>query len=496
MRVLTVGCMTPRQAKLPTLLALIVAALTWIPGADASEINYANGVVTFTAAPGEYNSTLVSTSEYSTTCGPVAAPCLTVNDRSRITAYGACWVVNSSFNSDTAACPVPDRVVANVGDRDDSYWDWDGPSTINGGDGTDIPLQGNGGDDAVNGGAGNDVLQGDGGDDALDGGPGDDRLDGIPGGYPDESISYGRDTYTGGGGGDSVTYEGRTEDLSLSPDGVANDGAAGEGDNIGPDVTAVYGGHGNDRLTGNAYRNLLSGGDGADELSGGDRDDHLVGGSGPDRLSGDAGQDLLGGQEGDDVLIGGPDVDRFYGDEITACIAESCPSGEDRIDARDGTTEVINCGPGTDSVVADTTDQIYDSGYRSDQCEAVDAAGGVAGGGSAGGGGSTPGGEAAAEGFQLIGRPKVRRGAIVVRLSAPGPGKLSVRAVAKRVRVAGASRSVQGGEATITLKPSAAAKRALRAKGKLKVSLTAVFTPAGGGAATKVPGQVTLRKGR
>jgi hypothetical protein len=69
-----------------------------------------------------------------------------------------------------------------------------------------------------------------------------------------------------------------------------------------------------------------------------------------------------------------------------------------------------------------------------------------------------------------------------------------VRAVAKRVRVASASRSVPGGEATITLKPSAAARRVLRAKGKLKVSLTAVFKPANGGATAKLPTRVTLRR--
>ena len=64
-------------------------------------------------------------------------------------------------------------------------------------------------------------------------------------------MTHGTDTYVGGGGDDTVTYEGRTEDLSLSPDGVADDGAAGEGDDIGTDVMAVGGGHGADTMTGN-----------------------------------------------------------------------------------------------------------------------------------------------------------------------------------------------------------------------------------------------------
>ena len=489
--------MTPRDAKLPTILALLIAALIWTPGAGASSISQNGDAVTYTASPGEANSVLVTTSPYDTTCLQVPAPCLTVSDQQRITQVGpGCAVVYSGFAGDTAACPVPNRVVANLGDRNDAYWDWQGPSTVHGGDGSDNPIQGGLGDDQLYGDGGGDQLLGDDGDDTLDGGAGDDYLDGIPGGYPDESTTHGRDTYIGGGGGDSVTYEKRTEDLNLSDDGVANDGAAGEGDNIAPDVTAIYAGQGQDRLTGNGYRNALFGGPGDDELTGNEGDDHLVGNSGNDRVSGDAGQDLVAGDSGNDVIIGGPDVDRFYGDEVSACIAVTCPSGEDRIFARDGNAEAIDCGPGTDAVESDTIDQIYDSAYRSDQCESVDPAGPPAGGGAGPGGGgqATPGQPA---GFQVIGAARVRKGAIVLRVKAPGAGKVSLRASAKRLRVGSASRKVTGpGEVTLTLKPSAAAKRALRAKGKLKVALTTTFTPADGGAAAKLASKVTLRKGR
>ena len=100
----------------------------------------------------------------------------------------------------------------------------------------------------------------------------------------------------GGGGGDAVVYTGRGENLSLSLDGVANDGAPGENDNIAPDVTTVLGGTGDDVITGNDYANALSGDSGNDVITGGGGDDRLFGGSGNDRLDAGAGQDLPRGR--------------------------------------------------------------------------------------------------------------------------------------------------------------------------------------------------------
>src|SRR5688572_4630449 len=217
--------------------------------ASASSISVGSGVLTYTAAPGEDNSVLVSPSPYDTTCGPVATPCVTVSDSARMTqASGGCVVVSSGIFGDAAACPMPQYVVASLGDRDDSYWDWDGDSRIDAGAGNDNPIYGEGGDDEISGGPGSDLLIGNDGDDTIDGGAGDDYFDGIHTGFPDEAWTHGADRYRGGGGIDSVTYESRTEDLSLSPDGVANDGAAGEGDDIGADIRIVYAGVGNDTM--------------------------------------------------------------------------------------------------------------------------------------------------------------------------------------------------------------------------------------------------------
>ncbi|MDA0159195.1 hypothetical protein OM076_02865 [Solirubrobacter ginsenosidimutans] len=284
----------------------------------------------------------------------------------------------------------------------------------------------------------------------------------MPCACEDESLTHGADTYVGGGGSDSVTYEGRSENLALSPDGVANDGAAGEGDNIAPDIGTVIGGHGSDVLTGNAGRNAFSGGEGDDVLAGGGSDDQLVGGPGADRLTGDDGQDVLGGDDGDDVLVGGEGVDRFWGDDVGACIAAACASGQDRIDARDGAREQISCGPGTDAVVADPIDVFDDSIYLSDQCEGTDWAAAAA--------------PVAPPAFKALAARVDSRRRIVVRVAAPGAGVVKVRATSGRLRVAGASRKVAAaGETQVVLKPSRAARRALAKRHRLKVTVRVAF---------------------
>ena len=479
------------REALPRLIGLAALAAALLPAspAAASQITSNGSTVTYTAAPGESNSVLVSKVDYDTSCGSIPAPCLSVFDsRARMTSVsGGCELVSSSpIYGDTAVCTVPSEVVANLGDRDDAYWGWNGPNIVDAGAGNDVPITGSGSDDSLHGGIGSDELEGWDGDDLLDGGPGDDYLEGIA--YVEEGMTHGTDTYVGGGGYDTVTYEGRTEDLSLSPDGVANDGAAGEHDDIGTDVMAVGGGHGADTMTGNGARNVFGGGEGDDVLTGAGGDDHLVGGSGADRLTGGEGQDLLGGESGDDTLDGGTGVDRYYGDSVSACIAYSCPSGRDDIHAQDGEREEINCGPGTDTLEADPIDVIYDSVTLVDQCE-----------GHTGAPASPSGASGGTARFAVAGAKVDRRGRIVVRFTAPGPGKATVRASANlsrsiRMTVGSASRTVsRAGKATLTVTPSRAAKRALRSRSRLPTTLKIAFKPAGGGAVSRQVRRVTLR---
>ncbi len=161
----------------------------------------------------------------------------------------------------------------------------------------------------LSGGNGNDNLTGGDGADALSGGAGDDSLFG----------GLGTDALSGGTGVDSALLDFAAAGGAVSLDGLANDGIAGENDNIGADIEDVSAlGTSAVAITGNASANVLSG---------------------------DAGNDGINGGAGNDTLNG-------FG-------------GNDTIDARDGFADRVTCGAGTDTVLADTLDVV------SDTCENV-----------------------------------------------------------------------------------------------------------------------------
>lgn len=153
----------------------------------------------------------------------------------------------------------------------------------------------------ITGGTGNDTLGGAAGDDLFDEG----------------ASSNGRDTISGGDGEDRVDYGARTSALQISLDGVANDGQAGEQDNLGTDLENVTGGEGDDVITGNALNNKLDG------MLG---DDTLNGLGGIDELTGGPGYDTLRGGDGDDVLdesADGASCDCGNGFDIAICTTAS-----------------------------------------------------------------------------------------------------------------------------------------------------------------------------
>ena len=221
---------------------------------------------------------------------------------------------------------------------------------ISGGSGKDT-LYGNDGPNNLTGGGGDDYLVGYGGDDELWGGYGSDLL--RPG--------FGKDVVYGGSEPantcckfDTVTYSERWNPVNVSIDGVANDGEAGEADNVAPDVENVVGGDSNDTLTGNKYGNALFGGLGTDSLDG-------KGGGGvletpgiglPDKLNGGPGNDVLyGGPVSNirDVIDGGPDTDMVtYASRTTSVKIwlDGSAEGEDTI------TNVENAtgGSGDDAI--------------------------------------------------------------------------------------------------------------------------------------------------
>jgi Ca2+-binding RTX toxin-like protein len=240
----------------------------------------------------------------------------------------------------------------------------------------------------------------------VDGGPGNDDLFGGPG---QDSLDggTGSDTIRGGAGLDDVSYADRTAPVSVTLDGIANDGELGERDDIGSDVEQIFGGQAGDTLVGDNGAQLLSGGagddtldggggpdtmdggdgidtvtyasrttpltvtlddvandgaalegddvtstvenviggSGADSLTGDASDNELTGGAGADTLSGLGGGDALLGQAGADTLIGGPGVDGLSGGK-----------GADTLFSNDGEVDIDICGAGSDTAHADALD--------------------------------------------------------------------------------------------------------------------------------------------
>jgi hypothetical protein len=164
----------------------------------------------------------------------------------------------------------------------------------------DLILTGTDGNDVINGTPAGEAIYGGAGDDTILAGGGDDDLDGGPG----------ADLLSGGDGDDSVAYGGPAS-VDVSLDGAANDGAAGERDNVGIDVEDVFAGDGDDKIVGSARANTLDGG------------------AGDDRITGGAGADTL-----------------FGGD------------GADFIDSRDGERDRVECGPGVDTARIDRGDDV------------------------------------------------------------------------------------------------------------------------------------------
>lgn len=135
------------------------------------------------------------------------------------------------------------------------------------------------------------------------------------------------DTFIGGTGTDTVSFEGVSYDVDANLNGLADD-TYGVVDWIKSDIEGITGGNGNDTLEGapssTAPMSRLSGGPGNDTIAsaggntfvyGGDGNDTLTGGAGIDWLYGDAGSDALDGQGDDDIL----DVDDAAGGDTVKC---------------------------------------------------------------------------------------------------------------------------------------------------------------------------------
>jgi hypothetical protein len=151
----------------------------------------------------------------------------------------------------------------------------------------------------------------------VDGGAGDDEIAGS-------SASGATFQLAGGPGADqleatgaaiaTVTYADHSEGVTVRLNGLADDGAPGEGDNVLGNVTGMVGGSGDDRLEAGPEPSGLWGAGGNDTLVGSPRGDSMNGGDGADELLAGLGDDHLTGAGGADLLSGGPGLDEVsYG---------------------------------------------------------------------------------------------------------------------------------------------------------------------------------------
>lgn len=328
----------PRSVLLTALATVFVAALVAAPGAFASSLSMSGGTLTYTPDPADtagvsvgfgepaagsievqtYDADAITsvpagctaatspppfaTSDY--TCGTsVSGPAVT-------SVVASTPNVASSLSASGASAPAVSDipVTLNGGTGPDILFAGKSTTTLNGGAGNDN-LDGGSGTDTLNGGDGNDTLQAGTGPATMSGGNGSDTI------YPDNAT----DTVSGGAGVDQVIYSDQTSvggpppnfttsyvptDVTVSLDGVANDGYAGNNSNIETDVEDVSVQDVQDCSAtpagaSCAYGNaVLTGDSGPNSLSGGSGNDTLTGGGGGDFLSGNLGNNTLNGVNG------------------------------------------------------------------------------------------------------------------------------------------------------------------------------------------------------
>jgi hypothetical protein len=298
-------------------IVVAVALLGALPAsAHAADISVdANGVLRYTGAPGkqsnvrftETGAATVSVEQFTSTSSNVPDDNLVAGAGCTPSNPSVCAGVKSAVLD---AGDLSDRVEAGWLQNPNDPNTFTGlktiPTTITGGDGNDV-LAGGGVTDSIEGGAGDDDIDGFAGDDTIKGNDGNDDL----------KPNTGRDTVVGGDGIDTAIY-GRRDSPTFTLDAQRNDGSAGEGDLIGADIENVEGAANTDAQTVT-----------------------IVGDTRANRLTVPAGRANLTGGDGADILEGGPQ--------------------DDTINSRDGVPDVVICNGGTDTVLADTNDQISPS---------------------------------------------------------------------------------------------------------------------------------------
>ena len=345
------------------------------------------------------------------------------------------------------------------GPGDDKVYGYQGDDVLLGGDGAD-QIEGYSGNDKIDGGAGDDLVSGDGAEglytDVIDGGPGVDRIESD---FSDRSYNYVQPA------------------LSVTLGGGADDGRPGENDEVRGveklafNIAGTYTGTDADETL--EMHQIL----GSVKLDGRGGADTLIGADGPDTIDGGAGADTIDAGFGDDVITPGPGRDSVSADRRGGdCGPYWCkyPYGNDTINAADGEIDSIDCGAGTDAVVADPADVVAPN------CETVERKGGVTAGDGAQPSG--PNGPSTAA-ITLTAKPlapgaAVRKGLTVKLVGLTAKAKVSLTAkVGRKVVAKGTARANSSGRATVVLRFTKAGKQALRGKKRVTLVISGAGAP-------------------
>lgn len=344
-----------------------------------------------------------------------------------------------------------------LGDGNDTYVaeDEQGRATVQGGPGND-QLTGGTMADVLDGGPGDDTVRGFQGTDVVRGGDGSDTVSGDT--FSEKGVFA--DVVDGGPGADTLVdyrFSGdaaRAPAIDVSLDGQANDGRAGEGDNIGG-VERIDAGSAGSFTGDDAANEFVAPQTGAaGTLRGLGGDDVLIAGdANGDTVDGGAGNDTVEGGFGDDRIIGGPGRDAIAGDRKSRCNEMACDAlvaGNDTIEARDGEVDSVSCGVGADRVIADPDDVV------ASDCETVDRAAITPPGGKAPDGGAKKAALTVRAGKL---RSVLRSGLRVTLTNVTGKVKLTAKR--GRTTVATGTARAKAGKATVTLRFTRRARRSL-----------------------------------
>jgi RTX calcium-binding nonapeptide repeat (4 copies) len=433
--------------------------------AHAGTLSVSATTITYQAAPGEAN--FVTVNWGNVAAGPDYIPLL--DDHVDITAVPPC--TNDSLG---ARCPTagPNPLwVVRLGDGNDQAGSINDHAA-----GHSVQFYGEDGDDN---------LESDASSDVLDGGAGNDTLS------PDDDDAGPGDVVVGGPGIDTLQTgnpTGTMGPIAVSFDGAPNDGYPGEADNYAPDVEnlSATAASASINFVGNDRPNVVQlRSESADTVAGMGGDDLIDGANGNDVLDGGAGNDTIYGGGNDDTIVGGPGLDSLSGEGSATGLFISV-AGNDRIDARDGVAEQLNCGPGADTAIVDSLDIVpQDPGSL---CEVVDRSLVVS---------------SAPKPSLRSSRLSVSKNRISVKLSCPKGGdkcrgKLTLRTASKvelgskraAVTIGSASYSVSAGHSsTLRVKVTSKGRSLMRKHKSVRVRVS--VTPTGGHAATKA---LTLRR--